>query len=258
MLGYIAEAQVDPKGPSKGQERVLRGGGYWFSARSCRSAYRDSNAPSDRGFNFGFRLAAGQVSSRKKEETGAKRYEADGERGTSDKGGKVTRSAHEKFLGLWDESASVSCPWDSEGYPEDNPVWAERTWRDEKDGLFAEFKIKSVPFVLRQILPGSFQMGSPENEKGRYPDEGPQHKVTLTNGYWLATTPMTQEQWKALTGESPSKQKGENLPVERVSWDDCQAFCKRLNTQIAELGAYLPTEAEWGIRLSCWYNLGLQ
>ena len=83
---YPAEAQVDPKGPNNGQSRVFRGSYFWYYARLCNSASRGYDAPSKRIKNVGFRLAAGQftVSLRKKEKTAAKRYVADGERGTSD------------------------------------------------------------------------------------------------------------------------------------------------------------------------------
>ena len=75
--------------------------------------------------------------------------------------------------------------------------------------------------------PGSFLMGSPESEKGRRANEK-QHPVTLTAGFWLGVHPVTQAQWEVVMGSNPSKFKGENRPVERVLWDDCQAFCRQL------------------------------
>jgi formylglycine-generating enzyme required for sulfatase activity len=93
-------------------------------------------------------------------------------------------------------------------------------------------------------------MGSPTTEAGRRGEEGPQHEVTLTKGYWLGETPVTQALWVAVMGENPSRFRGERSdelrrPVEQVSWDDCRAFCERLNARIAGLAARLPTEAEW-------------
>jgi formylglycine-generating enzyme required for sulfatase activity len=93
-------------------------------------------------------------------------------------------------------------------------------------------------------------MGSPTSEPGRYPDEGPQHEVTLTRGYWLGEAPVAQALWVAVMGRNPSRFRGERLddlqrPVEHVSWADCQEFLERLNAQVAELAARLPTEAEW-------------
>jgi formylglycine-generating enzyme required for sulfatase activity len=94
------------------------------------------------------------------------------------------------------------------------------------------------------IPPGSFLMGSdhPEGQD----DEKPVHRVTLTKGFFLGAHPVTQAQWKAITGESPSSFKGDNRPVENVSWDDCQAFCQKLTAHLGGRGAVgLPSEAEW-------------
>ena len=95
------------------------------------------------------------------------------------------------------------------------------------------------------IAPGSFVMGSPEDEPGRGSDET-QHKVTLTRRYDIQATPVTQGQWKAVMGSNPScfLQGGEDCPVEGVSWNDCQEFIKRVNKQ-GENSYRLPTEAEW-------------
>jgi formylglycine-generating enzyme required for sulfatase activity len=94
------------------------------------------------------------------------------------------------------------------------------------------------------IPPGSFVMGSPKEEKDRKANET-QHKVTLTKGFYLGVYTITKEQWKAVMGNTPSPDKGKkNLPVETVSWLDCQDFIKRL--QEKDKKPYrLPTEAEW-------------
>jgi formylglycine-generating enzyme required for sulfatase activity len=91
--------------------------------------------------------------------------------------------------------------------------------------------------------PGTFLMGSPPNEPERNDDETP-HWVTLTKGFWMGVTPVTQAQWQAVMGRNPSHFKGDNLPVESVSWDDCQAFCKKLAQKVRKRFR-LPTEAEW-------------
>ena len=88
-------------------------------------------------------------------------------------------------------------------------------------------------------------MGSPKNEVGRWDNEGPQHEVTLTRGYWLGETPVTQSQWEAVMGENPSYFKGGDLPVEQVRWHDCLAFSKRLDERCPGLHAALPSEAQW-------------
>ena len=93
------------------------------------------------------------------------------------------------------------------------------------------------------VAPGSLMMGSPSSEDGRRDDET-QHRVTLTKGFWLAKYEVTQAQWQSVMGSNQSKFLGGNLPVENVSWDDCQKFIKKINTQLS-CGARLPSEAEW-------------
>ncbi len=89
-------------------------------------------------------------------------------------------------------------------------------------------------------------MGSPESEEERFPDEGPQHRVTFTRGYWLADTPCTQALWVAVMGSNPSHFKQSlSLPVENVSWDDINSFLATLNAHCPMLNAALPTEAQW-------------
>ena len=102
----------------------------------------------------------------------------------------------------------------------------------------------SIGMKFVWIKPGSFMMGSPKEEKERGGDET-QHKVTLTKGFYMGVYTVTQEQWKEVMGNNPSEFKGEkNLPVEMVSWDDCQAFIKKLREK--DKKPYrLPTEAEW-------------
>ena len=135
------------------------------------------------------------------------------------------------------------------------PSWASDWGRDEC-GAWAEFIINSsaedsVPSTsiikqrMRWIRPGTFQMGSPETEEGRYLDEGPQHEVTLTRGFWMFDTPVTQELWRAVMGDNPSKFKGDRLPAETVSWDDAQRFLKNFNARFSEAIFALPTEAQW-------------
>jgi formylglycine-generating enzyme required for sulfatase activity len=91
--------------------------------------------------------------------------------------------------------------------------------------------------------PGTFLMGSPKEELERQDNET-QHRVTLTQGYWLGIHPVTQAQWRAIMGSNPSSFKGDTLPVETVSWDGCQEFVKKLG-QKAGRRFRLPTEAEW-------------
>ena len=102
----------------------------------------------------------------------------------------------------------------------------------------------SIGMKFVWIKPGSFMMGSPKEEKERQ-DKETQHKVTLTKGFYMGVYLVTQEQWKGVMGNNPSFFKGEkNLPVEQVSWNDCQEFIKKLREKYKKLYR-LPTEAEW-------------
>ena len=87
-------------------------------------------------------------------------------------------------------------------------------------------------------------MGSPKDERGRYPDEE-LHEVNLSHGFWLAETTVTQALWLAVMPANPSHFKGGNLPVETVSLDDAQAFIERLKQLHPGLHSRLPWEAEW-------------
>jgi len=97
-----------------------------------------------------------------------------------------------------------------------------------------------MEFVL--IRPGSFMMGS---EKGGESDEKPVHKVTIAKPFYLGKYEVTQEQWQAVMGSTPSHFKGPENPVESVSWDDCREFLKKINEKFPAMGFRLPTEAEW-------------
>ena len=87
-------------------------------------------------------------------------------------------------------------------------------------------------------------MGSPEGEAQREAGEI-QHPVTLTEELWLADTVCIQAMWEAITGTNPNQFKGDDLPVERVSWNHVINFVERLNVRVPDLSARLPTEAEW-------------
>ncbi|MBT3289803.1 MAG: formylglycine-generating enzyme family protein, partial [Victivallales bacterium] len=101
--------------------------------------------------------------------------------------------------------------------------------------------------------PGTFTMGSsmaelraeaaPGTKMALHTDE---HKVTLTKGFWLGKHEVTQRQWQAVMGKNPShfKKAGLDAPVEKVSWNDCQEFLKKLNAPVGH-EYRLPTEAEW-------------
>ena len=102
----------------------------------------------------------------------------------------------------------------------------------------------NVYVELVKVEAGSFNMGAtPEMEKP-HKDELPVHRVTLTNNYYIGKYEVTQALWQAVMGSNPSCFKGDDLPVERVSWNDCQDFISKLNS-ITGKRFRLPTEAEW-------------
>jgi formylglycine-generating enzyme required for sulfatase activity len=101
------------------------------------------------------------------------------------------------------------------------------------------------------VKPGTFDMGSPPAEAGRGKDET-QHQVTLTKGFYLGKYEVTQAQWEKVMGSNPSRFKGADRPVEKVSWTEAVAFCTQLTTQEQNAGRLpagwvyvLPTESQW-------------
>ncbi len=110
---------------------------------------------------------------------------------------------------------------------------------------------EDVSLDMIWIKPGTFMMGSPEDEIGRWDDED-LHEVTLTQGYWMGKFEVTQAQYEAMMGTNPSKWKGAALPVEMVSWFDAKEFCAKLTASEKAAGRLpegyeytLPTEAQW-------------
>ena len=93
--------------------------------------------------------------------------------------------------------------------------------------------ISDLKVELLWVKPGTFTMGSPADEESRNKAEGPQTRVTLTKGFWLGKTEVTQEQYETLMGQNPStfKNVGKDAPVENVSWIDAMAFCEKLNSR---------------------------
>lgn len=136
---------------------------------------------------------------------------------------------------------------------------AEEAARKEKEHLEKEkeerketdltFIVKGVSFKMVKVAGGTFTMGATaEQGKDAYDNERPAHQVTLTD-YYIGQTEVTQALWTAVMGSNPSYYKGDNLPVEYVSWYDCQTFIEKLNillsNELGEMRFALPTEAQW-------------
>ena len=133
---------------------------------------------------------------------------------------------------------------------------ARRAAPDDSEGRAAA----DCPAGYVRIAPGTFTMGSPESEEGRF-DEEIQHSVTITRAYCMKATEVTQGEWQAGTGSNPSEFKncGASCPVENVDWDDAVGYANALSrreglpecysgltfTGLGCRGYRLPTEAEW-------------
>lgn len=111
-----------------------------------------------------------------------------------------------------------------------------------RGGIEDENPLKLFKFV--PIPAGSFLMGSPEDEENRSSDEA-QAEVEITKPFEMMETQVTQLQWQSITNSNPSAYKGIQKPVQNISWNDCQAFCEKLNKLDLEYHYRLPTEAEW-------------
>ena len=105
--------------------------------------------------------------------------------------------------------------------------------------------VNHIGMTFKLIPAGNFIMGSPTDEPGRWIGET-QHQITLTKGFYMQTTEVTQGQWKMVMGSNPSyfSNCGDDCPVEQVSWNDVQGFISELN-KLGEGNYRLPTEAEW-------------
>ncbi len=119
-------------------------------------------------------------------------------------------------------------------YSQDNEAWTNEAMTFEANG---------VSFTMIPVEGGTFTMGATSEMTEPFDWEKPTHQVTLSN-YYIGETEVTQALWKAVMGSNPSHFEGDDLPVECVSWDDCQTFISKLNALTGKRFR-LPTEAEW-------------
>jgi formylglycine-generating enzyme required for sulfatase activity len=105
------------------------------------------------------------------------------------------------------------------------------------------FNVNGVSFIMKYVEGGTFQMGvSTKEDKEADWNERP-HVVKLDD-FYIGETEVTQALWLAVMGENPSNRKGDGLPVESISWNDCQTFILKLSLLTGNTFR-LPTEAEW-------------
>ena len=115
--------------------------------------------------------------------------------------------------------------------------------RNSSARYFTEDLGNGVTLEMVEIPGGTFIMGSPENEAGRNSNESPEHQVTVPS-FFMGKYQLTQAQYQAIMGSNPSAFKGNNRPVEQVSWNDAVIFCQRLSQKTGK-NYRLPSEAEW-------------
>jgi formylglycine-generating enzyme required for sulfatase activity len=115
--------------------------------------------------------------------------------------------------------------------------------RNASAKYFTEDLGNGVLLEMVEIPGGTFMMGSPANEAERGSDESPQHQVTVPS-FCMGKYELTQAQYQAIMGNNPASFKGNNRPVENVSWDDAVAFCEKLSQRTGKKYR-LPSEAEW-------------
>ncbi len=151
------------------------------------------------------------------------------------------RHTYAKWDGLQKERQYVVTLKATDGH---SAVTVQKTLIVKKQDRIKTFTVNGVSFKMIRIPAGKFTMGSPSHERRRDNDER-QHGVTLTKAFWMGETEVTQGLWKAVMGSNPSYFKGDDLPVEQVSWNDIQEFIRKLNRTGSGNRYRLPTEAEW-------------
>jgi formylglycine-generating enzyme required for sulfatase activity/serine/threonine protein kinase len=210
---FKKSAVHDPREPSRGPGRVIRGGGFGDVAGPCRSASRNG-VQSARFIWLGIRLALSP---------------------------SVAKPVPPEA------ATPVSQPEDRS--PRDltpvglNPADARALQKQKAEALGLELEItNSIGMTLIAIPPGTFIMGSAE-------DGLVTHQVTLSQPFYLGIHEVTNGQWLSVMGSVPSRWKDGNRPVETVDWHDVNEFCRRLSSlpeEEQEGRVYrLPTESEW-------------
>jgi formylglycine-generating enzyme required for sulfatase activity len=256
---------TEPLGASLGNYRVLRGGSWYYDARYCRSANRaDSNSPSDHLIDGGFRVVlvqnvfSGQKNKKDFEfeiKSGTEntlpvfevklfgklpngtekplnemgKIEYDGASGIVVGAGihKLTWIPDAAFTNIMDE---VELRVEYEDVTEQAAYLVLNT-TSNKMRVSSEApdttdnKCRTDELWLRRIEPGTFAMGSPEDELGRSNEEI-QHEVTLTKAYYIGVFETTQKQFQNIFGENPSYNTGDMRPVEEVSYNKLRGFAK--------------------------------
>lgn len=224
----------------EGSNRVYRGGSWSNSAENCRAASRGISDPANSYINLGLRLTADNLTAEASTEldsllfaladdwTGASLvlsdwYEEHGDTPTA----TVIRLTRAITLDVTTADDALR-------------RWGERRILElNAQGVYMPLPIIAtvvggVPIPFRLTPPGFFWLGPPDNRK----------RVLISKPFWLGVTHVTQAQWQAVMGNNPSRFKGDNHPVETVSWDDCTQMIAKLS-DMTGITHRLPTDAEW-------------
>ena len=123
-------------------------------------------------------------------------------------------------------------------------VWLIRARRNHKRPQFSMGLMLVMTFVAAIGVWGGVRWNEALKHPDNFPSEHPAHAVTLTKPFYMGKYDVTQEQYQAVIGANPSNFIGKGNPVEQVSWDEAQTFCKKV-TELTKVSVGLPTEAEW-------------
>jgi formylglycine-generating enzyme required for sulfatase activity len=204
--------RLPTRNPMSQASRLVRGGSWLSLPVNCRSAFRNNRHPASANDLIGFRVVR-----------------------------QPTLSIMAQILrvlrgGSWcSKPRSCRSAFRSRGRPalSDGSVGFRVASQDSP--------VTAIEMV--EIPAGNFLMGSPTSEESHFTSESLQHEVNL-GAFWMSKFPITQAQWVRVMGASPSHFKGDNLPVEQVSWHDAMDFCRRLSEQTGHIYT-LPSEAQW-------------
>ncbi len=229
---YPAGLTYDPTGPEEGTARVARGGAWYFRDGFCRSAYRRRLTPERQGADIGFRLALVPTEEAADDKT------------------RTTRSIDEIFVEIFGPEKKPPFKSVPREKSDNSNFFGANDWEESdfrSPGTWRGLNIYGVEYRFRWLPSGGFTMAAPSPKGDRLEDEV-EHKVTLTKGFWMMETPITQRLWRAVTGKEPSLFHGDDLPVDSITWDDASRFAEKLNALgLAPVGYRfaLPTEAQW-------------
>ncbi len=253
---YGADAQINPIGPSSGSQRIRRGGYYSTTERYCRVSSRSYNSPTsgnrytglrlamDFRTNYSFSLSESVIRVNVGSQHTVDLINGGGSYTVTGGSGYVTWSLNGNQLtvtGLQVGTTVLAVTDLASGSVRPLTVVVTQA---ETPPSEEEFEVNGVTFKMITVDGGSFMMGASDSDPDVTYYEVPQHQVTLST-YKIGQTEVTQELWQAVMGSNPSDQTGSvQLPVECVTWDDCQQFISRLN-ELTGKQFRLPTEAEW-------------